>query len=93
MEGYIFDGGKVQNSSFLDYRMPTATDVPMIDTILVEVNSSTGIYGLRHVGEPPMVATLAAMANAVHSAIGVRMKTLPMTPEAILMAIKKQPSP
>ena len=90
MEGYIFDGGKVQNSTFLDYRIPTTTDVPMIDTILVEVNSSTGIYGLRHVGEPPMVATLAAMANAVHSAIGVRMKTLPMTPEAILTAIKKQ---
>jgi len=90
MEGYQFDRGKVQNTTLLDYRMPTATDVPMIDTLLVEVGSSTGIYGLRHVGEPPMVATLAAIANAIHSATGVRLKTLPMTPEAILKSIKKQ---
>lgn len=93
MEGYIFDRGKVQNCTFLDYRMPTATDVPMIDTLLVEVNSTTGVYGLRHVGEPPMVGTLAALANAVHSATGVRMKTLPMTPEAVLNAIKNQGRP
>ncbi len=90
MEGYVFDRGKVQNTTFLDYRMPTATDVPMIDTMLVEVGSTTGIYGLRHVGEPPMVGTLAAVANAIHSATGVRLKTLPMTPEAILKGIKKQ---
>jgi CO/xanthine dehydrogenase Mo-binding subunit len=93
MEGYVFDRGKVQNTTFLDYRMPTATDVPMIDTLLVEVGSSTGIYGLRHVGEPPMVGTLAALANAVHSATGVRMKSLPMTPEAILNGIKKAGKP
>jgi xanthine dehydrogenase molybdenum-binding subunit len=89
MEGYVFEKGKVQNTSFLDYRLPTAADVPMIDTIIVEVNSTTGIYGLRHVGEPPLVGTLAALANAVHDAIGVRIKTLPMTPEVILKAIKQ----
>jgi CO/xanthine dehydrogenase Mo-binding subunit len=90
MEGYIFDKGKVQNTTFLDYRLPTATDVPMIDTMLVEVGSPTGIYGLRHVGEPPLVGTLAAIANAVHSATGVRMYNLPMTPEAILKSLIKQ---
>jgi len=91
MEGYVFDNkGKVQNTTFLDYRLPTATDVPMIDIMLVEVGSTTGIYGLRHVGEPPMVGTLAAIANAVHSATGVRMRTLPMTPEAILKGIQEK---
>lgn len=89
MEGYVFDKGKVQNTTFLDYRMPTATDVPMIDTMLVEVNSTTGVYGLRHVGEPPLVGALAAIANAVHSATGVRIKTLPMTPEAVLKALQQ----
>ena len=89
MEGYVFDQGKVQNSSFLDYRLPTAADIPMIDTILVEVNSTTGIYGLRHVGEPPIVGTLAALANAIHNATGVRFKSLPMTPEAILKGIQQ----
>ncbi len=90
MEGYIFDKGVVQNATLLDYRMPTATDVPTIDTLLVEIGSDTGIYGVRHVGEPPIVASLAAMANAIHSATGVRMKELPMTPEAILNGIKEQ---
>ncbi len=90
MEGYIFDRGKVQNDTLLDYRMPTAADVSMIDTLLVEVDSESGIYGLRHVGEPPMVATLAAVANAIHSATGVRIKELPMTPEAVLNGLKEQ---
>jgi CO/xanthine dehydrogenase Mo-binding subunit len=92
MEHYIFDEGVLQNTTLLDYRMPTATDVPMIDTVIVEVPSSEGIYGLRHVGEPPMIPTLAALANAIHSATGVRLTKLPMTPEAILTAIKGQDS-
>ena len=88
MEGYIFEKGVVQNTTFLDYRMPTATDVPMIDTIIVEVPSARGTYGLRHVGEPPMIPTLAAIANAIHSATGVRFKELPMNPETVLKGIK-----
>jgi CO/xanthine dehydrogenase Mo-binding subunit len=87
MEHYIFDEGVLQNNTLLDYRIPTATDIPMIDTLIVEVSSSEGIYGLRHVGEPPMIPTLAALANAIHSATGVRLMELPMTPEAILRAI------
>jgi CO/xanthine dehydrogenase Mo-binding subunit len=92
-ESYIFDQGILQNSTLLDYRMPTANDVPMIDTLLVEVNSAEGVYGLRHVGEPPIIASLAAIANAVHSATGVRLKELPMTPEAILSSLKTQDKP
>ncbi|UCB43074.1 MAG: xanthine dehydrogenase family protein molybdopterin-binding subunit [Dehalococcoidales bacterium] len=90
MEGYQFDQGKVQNDTLLDYRMPTATDVPMIDALLVEVGSDSGIYGIRHVGEPPIVGALAAIANAIQSATGVRIKELPMTPEAILNGLKEQ---
>jgi CO/xanthine dehydrogenase Mo-binding subunit len=90
MEGYIYEEGVVQNTTLLDYRMPTATDVPPIDIMIVEVPSEKGIYGLRHVGEPPMIATLAAVANAVHKATDVRFKELPLTPEAVLKGIKKK---
>ena len=89
MEEYIFEKGVVQNTTLLDYRMPTATDVPMIDVMIVEVPSPRGVYGLRHVGEPPMVPTLAAVANAVYNATGVRFKELPMTPEVVLNGMKQ----
>jgi xanthine dehydrogenase molybdenum-binding subunit len=88
MENYIFEKGVMQNTTFLDYRMPTATDVPMIKVLIVEVDSSRGVYGLRHVGETPMIPVLAAVANAVHSATGVRFKELPLTPEAVLKGLK-----
>jgi len=68
--------------------MPTAPDVPFIETILVEHDSGAPPYGIRGVGEPPMVPTLAAVANAVHSATGKRLLELPMTPEAVLEAMK-----
>jgi CO/xanthine dehydrogenase Mo-binding subunit len=87
-EGYIYEGGVMRNPTFLDYRMPTAADVPFIETMIVEVASDVTPYGIRGVGEPPMVPTLATIANAIHSAAGVRLKELPMTPEAVLSAIK-----
>ncbi len=90
MEGYILHKGVVQNTTLLDYRMPTAADLPLIDVLLVEVGSAEGLYGLRHVGETPIVPTLAALANAIHSATGARIKELPMTPEVILGGIKEQ---
>jgi xanthine dehydrogenase molybdenum-binding subunit len=89
MEQFIFKDGVLQNTTLLDYRIPTATDVPMIETLIVEVGSKEGIYGLRHVGEPPMIPTPAALANAIHDATGVRLFSLPMTPEKILMEVKK----
>jgi CO/xanthine dehydrogenase Mo-binding subunit len=89
-EGYIFEDGVMKNPTFLDYRMPTAADVPFIDTMIVEVASDVTPYGIRGVGEPPMVPTLATMANAVHSAAGVRLTELPMTPEAVLAAMKSR---
>jgi CO/xanthine dehydrogenase Mo-binding subunit len=87
-EGYqINDSGAMLNSSFLDYRMPTSLDLPMIDTIIVEVANPAHPYGLRGVGEVPIVPPMAAISNAIHDAIGVRMNTLPMSPEQVLEAI------
>ena len=84
-EEYFYgDDGVMRNSSLLDYRMPTALDVPMIDTILVEVPNPGHPYGVRGVGEVPIVPPLAAVANAIHDAVGVRMTKLPASPRALL---------
>ena len=87
-EEYFYnDQGVMANASFLDYRMPTSIDLPMIDTILVEVPNPGHPYGVRGVGEVPIVPPLAAIANAVSHAIGVRMRDLPMNPGRILKAL------
>jgi CO/xanthine dehydrogenase Mo-binding subunit len=89
-EEYFYDdNGRMLNSSFLDYRMPTTLDVPMIDTILVEVPNPLHPYGVRGVGEPPIVPPLAAIANAVAHATGVRQYQLPMSPRRILQTTGK----
>ena len=87
-EGYVYQDGLMKNSTFLDYRMPTAADVPYIKALLVEESSGAEPFGIRGAGEPPIVPTLAAMANAVHSAAGVRLTATPMTAEAVLKKIK-----
>ncbi|MBI4298307.1 MAG: xanthine dehydrogenase family protein molybdopterin-binding subunit [Chloroflexi bacterium] len=87
-EYYYYDKGKLRNASFLDYRMPTSLDVPMIDIEIVEVPASEGPYGVRGVGEVSIVPPPAAIAEAIYRATGVRMNKLPMTPEAVLWAIK-----
>ena len=87
-EEYFFnEDGQMTNSSFLDYRMPTSLDLPMISTVIVEVANPGHPYGVRGVGEIPIVPPMAAIANAIHDAIGVRMNVLPMSPGAILEAI------
>ncbi len=84
-EEYVYDEqGRMANASFLDYRMPTALDVPMIDTIIVEVPNPRHPFGVRGVGEVPIVPPLAAIANAVYRATGVRQTQLPMSPRRIL---------
>ncbi len=89
-EDYVFSEGVMQNANLLDYRMPTATDVPFIEPLLVEVSSATGPFGIRGVGEPPIIPSLAAIANAIHSATGVRIKELPMNPEAVFRVLRVQ---
>ncbi len=83
-EYYYDDDGRLVNSSYLDYRMPTTLDVPMIDTIIVEVPNPLHPFGVRGVGEPGIVPPLAAIANAVYHATGVRQRQLPMSPRRIL---------
>jgi CO/xanthine dehydrogenase Mo-binding subunit len=89
-EEYVYgDDGRLQNPSFLDYRMPVASDVPMIDTEIVEVPNPRHPYGLRGVGEVPVTPTMAAIANAIGAAIGVRPRSLPMSPPKILKLIEE----
>src|SRR5690606_7894818 len=87
-EEYIYGSdGRLQNASFLDYRMPVASDLPMIDTVIVEVPNPGHPYGVRGVGETSIVPPLAAIANAVSAAAGVRLTHLPMSPPRILKAL------
>ncbi len=88
-EEYVYTGdGTMLNSSFLDYRMPTSLDVPMIDTVVVEVPNPRHPFGLRGVGEAPIIPPLPALAIAVSRATGTRMNTLPMSPGTILEALE-----
>lgn len=91
LEGYQFDGqGMLLNATLLDYRMPTALDVPPIEPVIVEVPASDGPYGIRGVGEAPIIPPLACLANAIYRATGARLKELPMTPEAIFWAMRRR---
>lgn len=92
-EEYWYDPqGTMRNPTFLDYRIPTCYDVPMIDTILVEVPDPQHPYGVRGVGEVPICPPPAAIANAIHQAVGVRIRQLPMSPPRVLSAILEQGS-
>jgi CO/xanthine dehydrogenase Mo-binding subunit len=88
-EEYVFDrDGRMENPGFLDYRMPVASDLPMIDAILVETAPNPRHpFGAKGVGEVPIVPPLAATANAVRRAIDVRMCALPLSPPKVLAAL------
>ena len=87
-EYYMNADGQMDNSSLLDYRMPTSLDLPMIDTVIVEVANPAHPYGVRGVGEVSIVPPMAAIANAIHDAVGVRMDELPMNPASVTMAMQ-----
>jgi CO/xanthine dehydrogenase Mo-binding subunit len=87
-EEYIYGAdGRLQNPGFLDYRVPVASDLPMIDTVIVEVANPSHPYGVRGVGETPLCPPMAAIANAVEGATGLRFTELPMSPPKVLAAI------
>jgi CO/xanthine dehydrogenase Mo-binding subunit len=91
-EEYIYDAkGRLQNAGFLDYRMPVASDLPMIETVLVEVPNPSHPYGVRGVGEVPIVPPMAAIGNAIARATGVRMLDLPMSPPRLSAALDAVP--
>jgi CO/xanthine dehydrogenase Mo-binding subunit len=83
-EEYWFDDqNRMRNASFLDYRMPTSLDVPMIETIIVEVPNPSHPFGVRGVGETPIVPPPATIANAIYAATGRRFTELPMSPPKV----------
>ena len=87
-EEYFYnEAGHLMNSSFLDYRMPTSLDLPMIETIIVEVPNPGHPYGVRGVGEVPIVPPQAAVSNAIARAVGVRLGDLPMSPQRVVKAL------
>jgi CO/xanthine dehydrogenase Mo-binding subunit len=88
-EEYIYDeDGRLQNPGFLDYRIPVASDLPMIEPVILEIPNPGHPYGVRGVGETSIVPPLAAIANAVSRAADVRLSDLPMSPPRVLAAIK-----
>jgi CO/xanthine dehydrogenase Mo-binding subunit len=87
-EEYIYDkNGKLANAGFLDYRVPVASDLPNIETIMVEVPNPAHPFGVKGAGEVNIVPPMAAIANAIRMATGVRMTELPMSPPRLLAAL------
>jgi CO/xanthine dehydrogenase Mo-binding subunit len=82
------EDGHVLNGSFASYGLPGASDVPPIETILVEVPAPDGPFGAKGIGEAPVVAGPAAVANAIAAATGARLRELPMTPERVAAALQ-----
>jgi CO/xanthine dehydrogenase Mo-binding subunit len=90
---YVFEKGILKNANLLDYRCPVALDLPMINTVIVEVPASDGPYGIRGTGEVPIVPPGAALANAIYRATGVRFYELPMNPERVFWALRAKTLP
>jgi xanthine dehydrogenase molybdenum-binding subunit len=89
-EELIMKDGHMLNPNFHDYKIPTACDIPEIHFYPIETNDEEGPYGAKGVGEAPLIATTAAIANAVANAIGVKIDALPITPERVLHALKER---
>ncbi|HEX6442184.1 MAG TPA: xanthine dehydrogenase family protein molybdopterin-binding subunit [Stellaceae bacterium] len=93
-EEYVYDDhGRLENPGFLDYRVPVASDLPMIDAVIVEVPNPRHPFGAKGVGEVPIVPPMAAVANAVFDATGIRMRDLPISPPKLRAAIDDQEPP
>jgi xanthine dehydrogenase molybdenum-binding subunit len=88
-ERLILEKGEVMNPNFRDYKILTAKDEIPIEVVIVESIDADGPFGAKGIGEPGLVPTAPAIANAIYDAIGIRIKDLPMTPEKILKALKE----
>jgi CO/xanthine dehydrogenase Mo-binding subunit len=87
-EEYIYDkNGKMDNAGFLDYRVPVASDMPMIEAVMVEIPNPRHPFSARGVGEVPIVPPMAAIGNAIRGATGLRMHDLPMSPPKVRAAL------
>jgi CO/xanthine dehydrogenase Mo-binding subunit len=90
-EGYYYDAeGHLKNASLLDYRMPTALDIPMIETVILESPNPLHPFGVRGCGEHSIIPPAAAIANAIHNAVDVRLNSMPMAPHKVCAAIKQK---
>ena len=88
-EEMLYDEGRLTTPSFSEYLIPTAMDMPKVESIILESRSGLGPFGAKGIGEPAMTAVAPAIANAVADAIGVRIFELPITPERVVKAMKQ----
>tara|TARA_A100001037_G_scaffold306310_1_gene350621 strand:- start:1636 stop:3921 length:2286 start_codon:yes stop_codon:yes gene_type:complete len=89
-EEYVYgEDGRLQNPGFLDYRIPVCSDLPFIDTMILEIPNPNHPYGIRGVGETSIVPPLGAVGNAIANATGVRMNHAPMSPIRVLEALDR----
>ncbi|MCX7857702.1 MAG: xanthine dehydrogenase family protein molybdopterin-binding subunit [Deltaproteobacteria bacterium] len=89
-EKMIYDNGYLKNGNFLDYKILTVRDVPPVEIVIIETNEEAGPFGAKGIGEPGLVPTAPAIANAIYDAVGVRIRDLPITPEKVLKALKEK---
>ncbi len=87
-ETMSYERGQLKDGNFLDYKMPTAKDVPPVQAVIVETDEQAGPFGAKGIGEPGLVPTAPAIANAIYDAVGVRIRDLPITPEKVLRALQ-----
>jgi CO/xanthine dehydrogenase Mo-binding subunit len=90
MEKVAVSEGAIKNPKFSEYIIPTTLDIPEMQVTIVESVESTGPFGAKGVGEPALIPTAAAIANAIYDAIGIRFTSLPITPEQIVTAITEK---
>ncbi|UCC49015.1 MAG: molybdopterin-dependent oxidoreductase, partial [Gemmatimonadota bacterium] len=91
-EEYVYDHGRLLNASFTDFRMPTSLDHPEYEVTLIEEQLDGGPFGAKGVGEPPIIPTAPAIANAIFDAVGVRVRQLPITPERLYRGMVSKPN-
>jgi CO/xanthine dehydrogenase Mo-binding subunit len=87
LEELHFEDGRILNPNLALYKLPTTRDVPNIQAVIVEHASENGAYGMKGVGEPPVIASAAAIANAVYDATGLQIKQTPLTPERVYRSL------
>ena len=83
-EGLLMDKGQVVNANFMDYKLPIALDMPEMNSMIIESSDPNGHYGAKEAAEAVHPAIISAIANAIANAVGIRPKSLPITPEKIL---------